>query len=492
MPPTAPTRTPDRTRTRPWTTRAGRVVCAALLGVAAAGTAVVGFGGVDADVGPLTAQLHVVLSPGGGTEVDLAPLGRIDLPTHAGPLGLRARVEDVRAGEVGAFVEQGLTSGQAREQVTADLRTAVEDLAVRCALVGLLAAVGACALVFRRWRPVAVGAGAAAVALGICAVVATATFRTGAVTEPTFTGLLTRAPAVISAVADTGDAAEAHARRLGELTGDIAQLYTVLSEPEDDPPSDAVRVLFVSDIHNNPAAYEVMSTLVERFDVAAIIDSGDSTDLGTPAENPLHTAKSGFGVPYVWVRGNHDSNRTQEYMVTLPGVTVLDDGAITEVAGLRIAGTGDPEFTPVKQLQVDTGSEQELAGAGAALAEAVQASAAAGRPVHLAVVHEPRMAGPLHGVVPLVLDGHVHQRRSQVVEGTLELTQGSSGGAGLRAFDSGQALPLTMSVLHFDAGEGELLAVDDVTLSGPGQRSVTLERHDASSYAEDEAAAAGD
>ena len=88
-----------------------------------------------------------------------------------------------------------------------------------------------------------------------------------------------------------------------------------------------------------------------------------------------------------------------------------------------------------------------------------------------------------------MLDGHVHERRSRVVDGTLELTQGSSGGAGLRSFDGGEALPLQMSVLHLDADTGDLLAVDDITIGGVGQRSISLERRSAESYAEDVEAA---
>jgi hypothetical protein len=94
------------------------------------------------------------------------------------------------------------------------------------------------------------------------------------------------------------------------------------------------------------------------------------------------------------------------------------------------------------------------------------------------------MAGPLHGQVPLVLNGHVHERREQRVDGTLELTLGSSGGAGLRTFDGGDtALPLEMTILHLDPDDGSLVAVDEITLAGLGQETVTFQRRSASSLA---------
>jgi hypothetical protein len=161
---------------------------------------------------------------------------------------------------------------------------------------------------------------------------------------------------------------------------------------------------------------------------------------------------------------------------------VLDDGQQVVIGGVRFAGTGDPLFTPNKQVASETdANDARLERAGEQLADAVEAS---DEPVHVALVHEPGMAGPLMGRVPLVLDGHVHQRRSRVQNGTLELTQGSSGGAGLRTLDGGDgddALPLQMSVLHFDP-DGTLLAVDDITIGGLGQRSVTVERRTPESY----------
>ena len=51
--------------------------------------------------------------------------------------------------------------------------------------------------------------------------------------------------------------------------------------------------------------------------------------------------------------------------------------------------------------------------------------------------------------------------------------------------------PRTRRTEHFviDADTGDLLAVDDITIGGVGQRSISLERRSAESYAEDVEAA---
>lgn len=452
-----------------------------LVALAAGAAAMVTLGGVRADVGPVTATLSVVLVPAGGTEVAVPPVGRLVMDTHAGPLRLRAGVEAVDVEAVGAIV-QGGSPAPTMQTATRDVFDGVARLAVRSGLVALLAAALATAVVFRRVRAVVVGTAGAAVALVISGVLAAATFDGRALDEPRYDGLLAQAPALAGGVADVRSAVDAYSVRMAELTGNVAQLYGALSTLPDVAGPDTTQVLWVSDVHNNPAAYGVMSALVEQFDVQAIVDTGDSTDLGSAPENRLLTRIESLDVPYLWVRGNHDSTSTQMTMEGLSNVTVLDGPEVVEVAGLQWAGLGDPRFTPVKRVaEASEVRQQELSAAGQELADGL---ARRGSAVDVVMVHEAPMAEPLFGQVPLVLDGHLHRREEQRVDGTLELTQGSSGGAGLRTFDKGaEALPLEMSILHFDPDERTLVAVDEITVAGIGQELITFNRRGVSSLA---------
>jgi hypothetical protein len=95
----------------------------------------------------------------------------------------------------------------------------------------------------------------------------------------------------------------------------------------------------------------------------------------------------------------------------------------------------------------------------------------------IAMVHEPAAAGPLDGVVPLVLAGHTHQRDvSRMDGGTLLMVEGSTGGAGLRGLQGDFPEPLTCTVLYLDGDTGELQAYDEVTLGGLGETEVTIQR----------------
>lgn len=242
-------------------------------------------------------------------------------------------------------------------------------------------------------------------------------------------------------------------------------------------------LLWVSDVHDNPLAADLVRSLVASCRVDAVLDTGDLTDHGLGVENRLASWVGDVGVPYVWVRGNHDGRATQDRLAGLPGVTVLDEGATTTVAGLRIAGTGDQQFTPWRSAGSGTAAEkaalaQAFEAADAVLADAVDASNARGEPVHVVAVHRRPLATRLHGVVPLVLDGHTHRRRTAVHDGTLRLTQGSTGGAGVRCLETpaGQEpYPLCATVLRFDAA-GALVEVEEITVGGLGHRWAHAER----------------
>jgi predicted phosphodiesterase len=443
----------------------------------ASGTAVAAWGGVPRDIGPLETRLSLAPAVTGGITVGVPPLGRLDLDTHAGPLQIAATVTGIDPGRARSLLSARNPGRTVTAQVTADSQDAVAAAAARALLVGLAASGVACAVVFRRRRAVLGGTAAFSAVLAASAAVAGATLRTEALVEPRFDGLLVQAPALIGRV----ESFEAYSERVAQLTSNVARVYGNLATLPAAPGPESTRILWVSDVHLNPQAFSVMAQLVEQFDVAAIVDTGDLTDLGSVPENRLISAVGTFGVPYLYVRGNHDSRAvTQSFVSRQQGVQVLDDGEVVEVAGIRFAGIGDPTFTPNKQVRTEREADEEkLRGAGEALRAAIDADPA---PVDVALVHQPKMAVPLFGKVPLVLDGHVHERGSRFGDGTLELTQGSSGGAGLRTLDRAEeALPLQMSILHFDA-LGALLAVDDVSVGGLGQSSVTVDRKSPASY----------
>ncbi len=437
-------------------------------------------GNVHHQVGPVKAQFALRPTLHGGTEVDVPPLGRLTMRSHVGPLRVRTTVTGISLTDAQRVLTGGVSRDALAKQVDRDVRDAMIALLTKSLIVALLGGTGLVLLTFRTWRPTAAAAVTTVGALLACGGLTAITWNTKALSQPKFTGVLASAPSLIGNIDDIQNRFDSYRAELSKIVTNVSKLYNVASTLPTAPQGNATPVLWVSDIHDNPEAFSVMSSLVSQFKIKAIVDTGDLSDHGTSAENPIAAPIGILGAPYVYVRGNHDSNVTQRFVASRRNATVLDDGSIAEVAGLRFAGIGDPLFTPDKTtVKDDKDSEASLIASGNILADSVRGAVP---PVDVALVHDPVMATPLFGQVPLILDGHVHHRDSHVEQKTLELTQGSSGGAGLRNLEGEKPLPLELSILYFDPTTHRLIAVDDVTVSGLGGESVQIERHSAASY----------
>jgi hypothetical protein len=176
-----------------------------------------------------------------------------------------------------------------------------------------------------------------------------------------------------------------------------------------------------------------------------------------------------------------------------PNAVVLDGDAET-VAGLRIWGIGDPRYTPNKDQRSGTDQEREVAAAFAptVAAKLNRDELGTDQPdIDVALIHDARAGADLGGLVPLVLAGHTHKAGEAHLgddDETLVLTEGSTGGAGLRGLQGDEPHPLTASVLYFDPDTKELIAYDQISVKGFGETGATIERHVIG--AEDDATAA--
>ena len=230
--------------------------------------------------------------------------------------------------------------------------------------------------------------------------------------EPRYSGLLTVAPTAVGDVEAVVDQFGEYRAQLTELVGNVVTLYrTAQGLPTFDPDDGTVRVLHVSDIHNNPQAFDLIELLVEQFGIDAVADTGDITDWGTEPETQLLDRIGDVGVPYVWVRGNHDSPTIGAAVAAQPNAVVLNGDPRT-VAGLRFWGVADTRYTPNKDQPTGRDVERDRAEA---VAPQVAARLDADQPptVDVVLVHDARMAGALGGKVPLVLAGHTHEARTR-------------------------------------------------------------------------------
>jgi len=431
-------------------------------------------GRANADVGPLKTSISVDPTVFGHTVVDIAPLGTLEVDSHAGPVGLAINVRAIKEAETRALISDQAQLTSLGADLGDDLRAGVMAAATRGLIAATIGAAIAGAVVYRSTRRAAATAGMAAVVVVGSYGFAFATYDAGAITEPKYSGLLTNAPGLVGDVREIAANVTEYGQQLGRLVQNVSQLYsTTLTLPDYQPSDDTIRVLHVSDLHLNPSAWPIIDAVAKQFDVTAIVDSGDIADHGTTAENAYLTRIASLGVPYVYVRGNHDSTDTESAVKSQPNAVVLD-GEPVEVGGLRFVGLPDPRFTPDMTTR-DNGDDVAVEKQTEELAMIARTA----RPRADAVVfHDPTYAELLDGSAPLVLAGHAHKRSTRFMpEGTRLMVQGSTGGAGLRALEGEEPTPVTLTVLYFDRETKELSAWDDITLGGLGLASAEIDRH---------------
>jgi predicted phosphodiesterase len=439
-------------------------------------------GHVQQEVGPFSATFTLQPSVSGGTNVEIPPLGSLQVATHDGPGRLNVRLDSLDEARAKRFLQDPQSVRQASDSALPQLEDGVSRLLIQSAAVAMLGSMLLAGLVFRRMRRVAICGGLSlALVLGTGAI-ALGSFRPQAIEEPRYQGLLANAPAVVGDARTIANQFDAYRVELQGLVTNVSRLYSTVSTlPVFQPSPDTIRVLHISDLHLNPAAWSVISTAVAQFHIDVVIDTGDINDWGTQMESSFVDPIGKLGVPYVYIRGNHDSQVTARAVARQKNAIVLEN-SITTVKGLTIAGIGDPRFTPDKETENEkqpNSVADPVFASGEVLADTIRGH---GSPVDIALVHDPASAPPLSGTVPLVLAGHLHHRETEYLppvtgeQKTLMLVEGSTGGAGLRGLQGETPTPLEMSVLYFDTSH-TLQAYDQITLGGTGESQVTLDRH---------------
>ncbi|MEU6339888.1 metallophosphoesterase [Streptomyces sp. NPDC046977] len=458
---------------RPWLT-ALALVAVTLIG---GWLGLVVLGSIREPVGPMNTRMSLHPSWTGDTKVNVAPLGALQLDSHDGPLRLVVDVDTLDPERAQALVRHPERLSGLQDEIATDVRNSTAQLALRTTLAVLTGATALGLAVYRTPRRALAAGGLSLAVLAACAGTAYGTWNPRSVLEPKFSGLLSSAPSVVGNARSIVSDFDVYQQELARLVTNMTRLYDATSTlPAYSPDPSTLRVLHVSDIHLNPAAWQIIQSVVAEYRIDVIIDTGDLMDHGTTAENGFTSAIPDLGAPYVFVRGNHDSMDSQRAVAARKGAVVVDNGESAVVKGLRIAGIGDPQFTPDRSVEAAGDAAERRAGQR--LADSVRRQDAAGQTVDIAIAHNPIAAAQADGTVPLILAGHTHQRDVSVLQhGSRLMVQGTTGGGGLRAVEGDTPQKVEASVLYLDRDSHALQAWDEITLGGLGQSTAEVSRH---------------
>jgi predicted phosphodiesterase len=418
--------------------------------------------------------LNTNFNPSGGTIIKVPPVGQLFLRTHFTPWQFVFTLEAIDFNNL----EKQLNSLPAKEEWLTTLQQetlrAILKLFLLITITGLLGSfltlrfIGIDPLT-KHFRYGMLGS-----LIMILMFIATTvlTYDSNAIENPQYQGVLASAPWAMNLVTMGLDNIEIIGDNLKKISRDLPKLFKQAAQIKNIGNLQFdLAVLHVSDIHNNPAAFEFISELVNNFKVELIIDTGDLTDYGTPLEAEIIKQISKIKIPYVFVPGNHDSPLIINRLKKVPSVKVLEK-EIFKVKGLQIIGLSDPASLSYNS---DLAPEEEYLEAADNLHQTVREM---GKAPDIAVVHNYKLAKGIIGQIPLILHGHDHQYRLTTEADTVINDAGTTGAAGLRGLTE-EGVPYSATILYWKKGPSEemiLKALDSIKINGAIGK-LTIERH---------------
>jgi predicted phosphodiesterase len=432
--------------------------------------------GTSSEFGPFSVSFDLGWGWPGESRLVIPLLGEIKAYTHRWPVIFSLRVEKIDP----ALLQHELAGYANPQEYLGVLLPRLQQFfyffLVKLVVLGGVAG-GVVSLLFGRrdfhrlWRAVAAGFCAVLLFLGSVAL----DYDREAFKNPRYEGMLAFAPWVLQVIDQGLSYLPELSERLSLVAGNMDRLVTQVDLLTPLAKADGeVKILHVSDIHNNPAAFEFIKPLIEGFAVDLVVDTGDLTDYGTAVETGLAGIIKTLAVPYLFIPGNHDSPEVINSLNRLPNLIILRRGTY-DFQGLTILGWEDPA---ARNSGVLLAEEEELAEEAEALAGYLESLS---ENVDLLATHNKKLAGKVKGRIPVILHGHDHRAAVSNEGETYFINAGTSGAAGLRGLENDPP-PYSVALLRFnrskEPGPGasyRLSAVDLVRVYSLGGK-LTLER----------------
>jgi predicted phosphodiesterase len=374
----------------------------------------------------------------------------------------------------------------ATDAIASYLRILVAVVVGSALVFGLLVAL---ALRGAGWplRPGAIAAGATSLAIGVALVVLLP--PRGDLRAPTYYAHGPDIPRALRAIESASSTSDVLGEELDAQLVGLARL--VVAPGERSQLTGRPKITVASDLHNNLLAIPALQRIARGSPLFFV---GDLTDRGSRLESQLTRGLLRAGTRLVFVTGNHDSDVNAQELADRGAIVLTERGRllrggrfgpmIVRVAGLRVAGYGDP-FR--RRRAVGYLSEEATISPKPSAAQQdlfAQWLHSLQDKVDVVMVHEPALAAkaiadlhrdpPSHPLVLLV--GHTHHADILIDRGLTVLNGGTVGAGGTGNLDEdGKIGAARMIYATVDGGVAPLAA--DLVEIDPGNGSATARRY---------------
>jgi predicted phosphodiesterase len=336
-------------------------------------------------------------------------------------------------------------------------------------------------------RPGAIAAGATALAFGVAMVVLLP--PRGDLRAPTYYAHGPDIPRALRTIESAGSTSDVLGEELDAQLVGLARL--VVAPGERSQLEGRPQITVASDLHNNLLAIPALQRIARGSPLFFV---GDLTDRGSRLESQLTRGVLRAGTRLVFVTGNHDSDVNAQELADRGAIVLTEGGrllrggrlgpVIVRVAGLRVAGYGDP-FRRRRALGY-LSPDATVSPKPSVAQQDVFAQWLHGLQdkVDVVMVHEPGLAAkaiadlrrdpPSHPLVLLV--GHTHRADILIDRGLTVLNGGTVGAGGTGNLDESAKIGAARLIYATVDGGVAPLAADLVEID-PGNGSATARRY---------------
>jgi Icc-related predicted phosphoesterase len=430
------------------------------------------FAKVDFNLQALQANLSVRSSYTGYTILKVTPVGEVRAQTHKTPLSVTISLENIDPDRL-----ENIFSGAAEQDtMIKEAKAAILEAVRRLIFLTLALSFGGglfglIILQRRSWKEMLLGGLIGLVTASVLLFGTYKTFDIQKFQNPEYEGMIKAAPWMIKLVQDSSFTVNTLGIQMRGIADNLNGLFQRVNSLQAMTPGDGeIKILHVSDIHNNPVAFEFIDQVVKTFGINLVIDSGDISDFGTPLEAALVGKIKDLQVPYIITPGNHETPSMIKELKKIPNVTVLEAG-IKKFDGVKIAGIGDPSSLS-NETRVPVQSKiDEFTGRLREIIEDADVR------TDIVVAHNPKIAGNFWGHIPVVLTGHNHQYKIKTKPNSVFINAGTSGAAGIGGLETTDEVLYTFVLLHINRTEdGVRLKYTDTIRISNQQSGYSLER----------------
>lgn len=394
-------------------------------------------------------EIDLKLSDQPATVFDFPPVGRIRASTHKSPLDINLTLDAIHQERLKAIIENIKSKDELISLLKEKGNVVVQLFMIRLAVIAILGGIAGASLIKFDRQSILIGTIMGIIIVLILTTMTYYTYDLSKFNDPNYEGMLEAAPWMIGMIQKGLDSIDQLGEEMELIASNMAELFSKVDtlRPLSRVTGD-LKVLHITDIHNNPVALPFVEEIVDSFGVDLIIDTGDITDYGTPLEGELLKRIDDLKVPYIFIAGNHDSPDIVESMREFENVIVLQADVIN-IKGLVIAGVEDPA---AKSNQIKPLEEEDMAEYKEGLEELVARLKVT---PDIVITHNFKLGKGLLGEIPLLLHGHDHVFKIYDMKGTTIIDAGTTGASGIRGLQSEEGIPYSVALLHYNSSTEE-------------------------------------